>query len=1446
MQISPEQKLLLTSRLKKYLKIAGLVLSILLFFQVGVYFGSNFLLRGYIQQQIEKVSGGKYQVDFDRFHISLFERGFYINGFSLDPVDPNLFQNGRIPFYKVSTPEFSVKGIGFSFRERILTLGEIRLQKPIVESYQSTEDSELVRTSEITPLRQLEIEVQRSLGENLKDIVIKEIFIDNADLLLVNFISQKSIKADETNLYVRNLKLAQTAQPIPFNADGFRFDLKNFEILLADSIHTVSATAVSISSLEKKITAQRVIISPDLDKPSDIYYEIELDNLELTDADIDQMFFTSDVGIGTLKLEGPTFTLYSDRTTNAEVQNDTQFYELIEDILASISINNLNIRSGNFLQRGITDPNKNRIEADDIWFNMQQVYIGPDELLRQNQLFYAKDAELDISKVRLALADGIHWISGENVYISSISDKVSMEKIQLTGIYDESNIPDITLFEIEVPYLNFNKANLRKIYNENIVDIEEMTITSPNVILKDLQGNGGKTSGNPLRDLTKDYLKGVYVKHLEIIEGSLVLDNHIRVRQDSLSFGKINLLLENFQLDETIISEQTDKIFFADHLRLEIEDYALKLSDNLHLFSSDRILIDTKLELIDIEGFHLKPSVTNDVFGLLTRYGRTTMLDIEIPRFTARGVNVNKAYFEEELLVKHIAIPSPVIHWMKYIQKTDQEEESESIKMERADILNLLTSYFNTVKVDSLTLEEGSFIYDNFANESFRSFAENDISISIKNFYLDENVDLMDSRTLFAEEVDVNLNNYVFNIADGKYTIVADRISFNSAKEEISTFNVRLRPQLDIDSKVSISATVPNMSITGVDLEAFLFEKTQALDKLSLSEADVNLIINREVEDDNDGERNTRRGGRNLPKTIDIVKVEEINAENAKLNISYDEEGKNIELIRTGLNLSLFGFMLDSAKLAQGDIAAFFNNMAMEVDNFSLALRDSIHTVNFSKIELNTSGDEITLENLNIIPQTLIGDKGIPIIAASVPKVTIRTQSLRSFQRTGDLDITSILFTNPNVTLYLDRNEVTTVVKPEEAEEKIRQKIIEVLNIDSFEILGGQLSIREKNTDEPINSFSNISILLNDLNFNLSEQQTIDSKFLLNNDYQFELTDYEIKLPDSLNVIHIGRIILSDEQLELQDFSYMPRYGKFEYSRKVGLSVDVAELRVDKIVLDGFNIDEFINGKKIFATSMQVFNPRAFIFRDKRMPPKEEVLKHMPQELLMEISSEVSIGHIEVINGNIQYEEFPEKGMIPGIIEFAELNATLNPFILANGDMENNKIHLSGSLLLNNEAKLNVNMVLGFKSPYPIHVEASIGEFELSILNPILESNAFVTVESGIIRGGEWHFTADNKHAIGSMSLRYNDLKVRLLEERTLMHGTGRKRILTFVVNALALRSNNPRKLFNRLVSSTIYEPRDKSKFVFNYLWKATFSGLMGSSGIAQPKIPRKEEEESQ
>lgn len=1424
-------------------KLIGIVGLLILFLQFGLYFGSDWLLRGYLKQQVEHISEGKYEVDFDNFYLSLLNRGFYITNFVLEPVDTTLFKSAGKPYYRIRVEEIDLEKLSFNRSSGRIEIGEIRLKAPMVQSRQ---DSDLLEEEGLTPLQLLEAEIQKSFGSNLEEVIVRNFYVDNADLLMENFISQKSITASNTDLYVKDLRVGKQKEiGLPFDAEGFSLKFTDFEIQLADSIHMVSANAVHVSSLEKLIDAEKVEIVPDLSLEADIYYEFALENLRVDDADILKMFQTAEVDIGKLNLESPNFMLYTDWTADQEEERTTDLYELIKEVLVSISIDELIIDKGKFVQRGVEDANNNRIEAEEIQFRMDEVYIGPDLDIRENNFFYSRNAVLEINNAKIALPDDIHWISGKKVYLSSYEDRVVITEIALMPITVPDTISEATLYEIKVPMLDFSNANLRKIYNEKVVDIGEMVIRSPEVLIKDMIGNTPKVkrvSGNSLQAFTKDFLKAIYIKRLEMTDGSLVFDNHLRVRQDSLSFGKIDFVLENFQLDEEKIMEGGSRIFFADNLTLEIEDYALKLADNLHLFSANKMLIDTRKDFISIDGFRLKPFSPDDVRPILERYGRTTVLDIDIPNFSASGVDMSRAYFENELLVKHIDIPSPIIHWTKYMPK---REEEETEKLERGDILNLITNYFSVVSVDSLTIDGGTFAYDNFANERFRSFSENDIAVSIKNFYLDKNVDPLDNRTLFSEEVDVNLNNYVFNIADGKYSIVAERVGFNSAREEINTFNVNLKPNRYLDSKVSIEAGIPDMSIKGVDLDAFLFDNTLSLSQLILSDANVKLSINRnfeleqeEEDDGDDGERRIRK----LPKTIDVIKIDSILAANARFMVSYYEEGKDIDLIRTGISMSFSDFLLDSARLSDGDIASFFANMTMEVDDFSLALQDSIHTINFSKIELDSQDDEIILENLRISPNNFTGKKGVPIFQAQIPQVNINTRSLTSFQKTGYFDVQRLFLSAPDLTIYLDKSKETSL-RGQDEEEKAKQQILEKLSIQNFEINGGKLAIKDKGDTLEVNSFQNLSIQLNELDFDLTKKIDLTTGFLLNNEYAFELKDFVYDLPDSLNRLRAGLILLSKEALELRDVSFLPRVGKYEYVGIVGTQTDVAEIKVPSIIISGLDVEQFVNTRKLKADKLSIFSPRGEMFRDKRYPVVEDTTKVMPQKLMINTEETIDLDTLEVIDGKLRYREFPEKGMVPGEITFSDIYATMYPFQIGPIGEKRRPAAVNGSFKINEKAKIDVQAQMHFDPPYPIDVKAKVGEFELSLINSILESNAFVTVERGLIQGGEWYFTADNQKAVGEMTLRYKDLKVRLLDERTLVRAGGRKGILTFVINALALRKNNPRKIFNRLVSSPIYEPRSNQKFIFNYLWKATFSGLMGSSGLMQPNIPRKEDE---
>lgn len=1418
-----------------------MVVIALLFLQVTLYFSADFLLRNFLKERVKVASNNKYEIDFDRFYISLLQRGISFDGFVLNPVEGQFLDLSKNPFYKISMPEISLKNINYLFRKKEFQIGTIELDSPTIDFYL---DKEGLDEKQESALKVLQEEIKKSfLGSSLDEIRIKNLFIKNADFLFRNFISQHAIQAVNADLWMKDIQFLQMRSPeTPFNAEGFSVDLEQFEVMLSDSVHRVKASEIHISSLKQYIRANKIEIVPDLSKISKTYLNIKLDDLELTDADINKVFYTSEVEVGKLKLNKPIFDLISTRNQEKKATDVFDLYALIEGLLKSISIADLSIEEGQFMQRNFSDQAKHRIKAERIDFEMKEVYIGSDQIKKKNQFFYAQDAQVDLYHVELALADSIHWIRGDRVQLSSFTDAITIEGLKLVPLAGGELELNQTLVEIEIPELSINEASLKKIYNEGILDIREIVLVRPDILLKDVQGKNEEKLPFDLEKITRDFLSSIYVKRLEIQEGSLILDNNLRLRQDSLSFGKINLVLENFSLDETTGESELKGLFMAENLQLELDDYALKLSDNLHVFMADKLFLDTKAEVIRIDGFSIRPEYPDLIQSALDRYGKSTSLDIFIPQFLATGVDIPTAYFEGILKVKQIRVPSPEINLLRYRSKVNADAGA-SVKQQ--DVLDLLTSYFSEVTVDSLILEKGTLNFENYVGDRIRTFSEDNVSIAVKNFHIHEGTDPEAFKLLFSEEVDIKLNNYVFSLAGGKYNILADRISFNTAREEIITSNVRLNPSRNSNDKTSVSAQIPSLALRGVDIESFLFDNTLNLSKVSLLGSKVNLLINKDF--DEQAKVTPARSGsreRNLPKTIDVVKIDTIEAAKANFNLGFIENGLQRELINTGIDLTIFDFLLDSAKLSKADIAGFFSGMSMGVDEFWLTLADSIHQITFTKVELDTRNEGVLLNNFRIIPKNLSGKPGIPVISALVPRALIKTNVLNEIQSSKDLWVKELRLFRPDIEIFVD--EESPDIKAGELK-AIKDLFLQNMIIDDFEIVEGNLAILDKNSSKPAQNFKNLNLSIADLKVDLRDLSGLDKKNLLEKEFNISLPNYQILLKDSLNKINIGLITLTGKDLKFQDVKLTPRLGRYQYTRQVGTQTDVIQLLVPEILVKDLDLLRFIENQELIAKSIRIKDMEVEIFRDKRYPISKENYRSMPQALMKKAGLVVQIDTLTLDNGMIRYAEFPETGMLPGDIYFSALNARLFPFHL-NKEMNAFPIEmtsLSANAMLFGDALLSLEGKLYFHSPYPMDLSAKIGEFDLRRVNSITQTNVFARVEAGKINSGEWSFVADDHSAVGDMTLLYNDIKVVLLDERTLERAKGERRILTFVINTFVVKSHNPRRLFKNTVRSTIYEPRDDQRFIFNYWWKTTLSGLKGSVGLGQPRPPRKKKKKN-
>lgn len=85
---------------KRFLKIISVLAFLAISTHFILFFAADWLFREYIQQQVEKVSKGKYAVDFERVYLSLFQRGLFVEKFQLVPTDPTIFDALKSPITK--------------------------------------------------------------------------------------------------------------------------------------------------------------------------------------------------------------------------------------------------------------------------------------------------------------------------------------------------------------------------------------------------------------------------------------------------------------------------------------------------------------------------------------------------------------------------------------------------------------------------------------------------------------------------------------------------------------------------------------------------------------------------------------------------------------------------------------------------------------------------------------------------------------------------------------------------------------------------------------------------------------------------------------------------------------------------------------------------------------------------------------------------------------------------------------------------------------------------------------------------------------------------------------------------------------------------------------------------------------------------------------------------
>ncbi|MEP7320980.1 MAG: hypothetical protein ABI761_03635 [Saprospiraceae bacterium] len=372
-------------------------------------------------------------------------------------------------------------------------------------------------------------------------------------------------------------------------------------------------------------------------------------------------------------------------------------------------------------------------------------------------------------------------------------------------------------------------------------------------------------------------------------------------------------------------------------------------------------------------------------------------------------------------------------------------------------------------------------------------------------------------------------------------------------------------------------------------------------------------------------------------------------------------------------------------------------------------------------------------------------------------------------------------------------------------------KLVDTLLTNSLLVDEGQIKI------------NNLAISAKDtLSFNLIKKFQFSTK-LLQKTSRDSLYTFNMK---GVNYSNVSR------QLSIDTITLVPNYSEYAFANKHPLEVDRFHINSTNIHIYDVAFEEFILTNNLVCSYGELSKLDLKIFRDKRKPDSHGK-KVLVQDLMHSYPGILRIDSLKVLDGTITYKEHAENAAEAGHISFNKLNTRIyqinNDTIHLDPDT---KMELYFDALLMDKARLHLFLKIKLLDPAKtIFFGGHLSGFDLMALNPIFGRNAFTYVTSGKVESLQFKFQADKVRARGRMDFRYHDLRVAVKDPQKDDTIGIKSKLLTFLANKKILDANplpdeNPRV-------GVIYYERNPEKFLLNYCFKATFSGI--KSTILKP-----------
>ena len=1034
-----------------------------------------------------------------------------------------------------------------------------------------------------------------------------------------------------------------------------------------------------------------------------------------------------------------------------------------------------------------------------------------------SRVFYSKNIDFSASDYELTLGDNIHRIKAGNLEFSTRKNSVLVRNIQMyplnTKDANQKNTIEANCDSIRLDRFNFNKA-----YHQKRFAFQRINIFNPEVTL--IQNEASTEKAEPddpsfVYKLVSRYVKGIYADQVSVLKGRVKLINKTGVIQTGNIESAIKLQLSGFALDEVSV-KRTDRLFFANQIELNFDDYQMHLADQLHKLTISSLSISTRKKLAKLQNLHLFPVSKENMEDLLKKYNRSELYEFTIPELSLSNADFHDAFFNKKLSVDTLSINTPQIYYENFalLKQLKPKQDFE-------DLFRLISDYLDDIHINTVTIPGGTIRLINHSKKDKTISLDNQFSLKLENMQINKD-QFNQKKLLFSEYVDFSIRDHLIRLSDNVHVLKAKEIGFSTRQKEIFVRNARLYPEAtskDFSAVAwNIQLVIPEIRINGINMEELYFDRKIDAENFIITSPDIKLYQKLKQNQKKD----IKEVVIPLPKEIESIALRKFSLNDGALKVFSEINTKPYLLLQSDIKMGASDILIQ--KNSNNNTPEFKKGeYTGNLIQFKFTPKDKNQQFSIDELTVSTNERQILAKNLVVKPRTKNNKQNqfelqIPILVLNGLDMDNAYKNNQFFFESIVVDKPSFqLFNNAKDSLKFNPFKVNLYPYFESFADVFSSKILNVneANIAVFE--NGKKKLQEK-----------ASVNLSQVRIENKQSQG----FMHSADFSFRIPN--IKRQGKLYQFNIGEISYSsgNNRVTAKDIRIVPNFSKDNYQKQIGFQSDYFSGNIDSVCISQPNVRRWFDKEELAGRYFSVNGLNLDVYRDKQMPFDETRRPKMLQDLIKSLKFPISVDSLILKNSQVSYTERKATGNLEGKVHFTNIHTHLIPFTnmkTSNGAIPD--LNLNGTATIQDSCQLKVNMSFLMNDPKnSFTASGSLSQFNMRILNPVLEPLALVSIRSGKVNRFQFNFIADRTNANGQLFFGYDNLKISVLEVKN--GNTKEAGFASFLANSLLLRAKNPRS--KELLPDEIAFRRDQKRSDLNYWWKSVFSGVKNTLGIKE------------